>query len=295
MKIARYASATAFRRALEDRLQRWSLAGNVDIQRLRRQVAFDRLLARLFQENNPPWLLKGGYAMELRLKSARTTRDIDLAIRPHPSRQGGWDEIATATLENLRDGAALDLHDFFVFQIGEPVQDLDAAPDGGARYPVEARMDARTFAKFHLDVSSGDVLREPYVQLLGRDWLAFAGIRRTAFPAISSEEQLAEKLHAYTLPRPGRPNTRVKDLVDLSLLIEKGGLDRKRLAAAIRDTFKRRKTHPLPTALSVPPPAWSTPFAEMAKECGLPEDIAPHFDAVQTFLQPILDTISSMP
>ena len=29
-------------------------------------------------------------------------------------------------------------------------------------------------AKFHLDASSGDVLREPYVQLLGRDWLAFA-------------------------------------------------------------------------------------------------------------------------
>jgi hypothetical protein len=32
----------------------------------------------------------------------------------------------------------------------------------------------------------------------------------------------------------------------------------------------------------------------MAKECGLPEDIAPHFAAVQTFLQPLLDTISTM-
>jgi len=61
----------------------WRIAENLDIQRLRRQVAFDRLLARLFHENNPPWLLKGGYAMELRLKFARTTRDIDLAIRPH--------------------------------------------------------------------------------------------------------------------------------------------------------------------------------------------------------------------
>jgi hypothetical protein len=295
MKISRYASATAFRRALEDRLQRWSLVENVDIQRLRRQVAFDRLLARLFQEEDPPWLLKGGYAMELRLESARTTRDIDLAIRPHPTRKGGWDEIATAMLETLRDGAALGLQDFFVFQIGDPIQDLDAAPYGGARYPVEARMDARTFAKFHLDVSSGDVLREPYVQLLGRDWLAFAGIYRTPIPAISPEEQFAEKLHAYTLPRAGRSNTRVKDLVDLCLLIEKGDLDRQRLAASIRDTFKRRKTHPVPTTLPEPPLAWSKPFAEMAKECGIPEDIAPHFAAVQTFLQPILDKISPRP
>jgi hypothetical protein len=288
MKTSRYATATAFRRALEDRLQQWSVAENLDIQRLRRQVAFDRLLARLFQENNPPWLLKGGYAMELRLKSARTTRDIDLAIRPHRLRGGGWDENAAAILESLRNGAALDLHDFFVFQIGDPVQDLDAAPYGGARYPVEARMNARTFAKFHLDISSGDVLREPYVQLMGRDWLGFAGIHRTAFPAISPEEQFAEKLHAYTLPRPGRPNTRVKDLIDLCLLIEKGDLDRQRLVASIHDTFNRRKTHPIPTILAAPPAAWSKPFAEMAKECGIPEGITFHFMAVQTFLQPIL-------
>ncbi len=82
MKLSRYASATAFRRALEDRLQQWSVAETLDIQRLRRQVAFDRLLARLFHDENPPWLLKGGYAMELRLKFARTTRDIDLANSP---------------------------------------------------------------------------------------------------------------------------------------------------------------------------------------------------------------------
>jgi hypothetical protein len=146
-------------------------------------------------------------------------------------------------------------------------------------------MAERTFAKFRLDVSSGDVLREPYVQLQGRDWLAFAGIHCPAFPAISSEEQFAEKLHAYSLPRPGRPNTRVKDLVDLCLLIEKGGLDRQRLATSIRDTFERRKTHPVPTTLPEPPSAWSKPFAEMAKECGIPEDITPHFTGVQTFLQ----------
>jgi len=67
----------------------------VDLQRLRRQVAFDRLLARLFQVGDlkqPPWVLKGGYAMELRMKAARTTKDIDLTMRgviglPHTKRE----------------------------------------------------------------------------------------------------------------------------------------------------------------------------------------------------------------
>jgi hypothetical protein len=60
-----YATAGAFRRALEERLKRTAQADQIDINRLRRQVAFDRLLARLFRENSAPWVLKGGYALEL--------------------------------------------------------------------------------------------------------------------------------------------------------------------------------------------------------------------------------------
>ncbi|PYT33137.1 MAG: hypothetical protein DMG58_08485 [Acidobacteria bacterium] len=48
---------------------------------LRRQVSFDRLLARLFREESAPWVLKGGYALELRFKAARSTVDIDLTLQ----------------------------------------------------------------------------------------------------------------------------------------------------------------------------------------------------------------------
>ena len=41
-------------------------------------------LCRLFANAESPWLLKGGYAMELRIRSARTTRDIDLAAAQMP-------------------------------------------------------------------------------------------------------------------------------------------------------------------------------------------------------------------
>ena len=90
--MKRYETPQALRRALEDRLLAQVRKAGGDIQRLRRQTAFDRLLCRLFHEANPPWLLKGGYAMELRIRAARTTRDIDLAIRQLPGGAKQWEE-----------------------------------------------------------------------------------------------------------------------------------------------------------------------------------------------------------
>lgn len=188
----KYASATVFRVALEDRLKRLAQEECFDLQRLRRQAAFDRLLCRLFSNPDAAWLLKGGYAMELRVKTARTTRDIDLALRRLPVPSAGWDANAAEVLESLREAGRLDLQDYFTFVFGEATQDLDATPYGGARFSVDAQFAGRTFAKFHLDVSTGDVLREPYETLSGRDWLGFAGIANAKFPAVSPEEQFAE-------------------------------------------------------------------------------------------------------
>src|ERR1035437_353053 len=50
------------------------------VVRVRRQVVFDRLLARLFPTDPAPWVLKGGYALELRFRTARATIDIDLTV-----------------------------------------------------------------------------------------------------------------------------------------------------------------------------------------------------------------------
>ena len=80
---------------------------------------------------------------------------------------------------------------------------------------------------------------------------------------ISREQQFAEKIHAYTLPRSS-PNSRVKDLVDLALLIADNQLGRQRVINALHLTFDRRGTHALSTGLSVPLPEWRTPFRAIA-------------------------------
>jgi len=279
----KYASATAFRVALEDRLKRLAQEESIDLQRVRRQAAFDRRLCRQFAKPESPWLLKGGYAMELRLKTARTTRDMDLVLKQLPMPIRDWDANASTVLDALREVGQLDLGDFFTFVFGDAVQDLDAAPYGGARFPVDTRLAGRSFVKFHLDVSTGDVLGEPYESLSGRDWLGFAGVASKGIRAVSPEEQFAEGPHAYTLPRVARENTRVKDLVDLVLLTERSTMNAARLPKAIRETFQRRKTHEIPPALASPPGSWSKPFAEMEVECGLAPNMEGQFEVVAKF------------
>lgn len=264
---------------MEERLQALSDKDGVDLQRLRRQVAFDRLLCRLFHDKDCPWVLKGGYAMELRLSESRTTRDIDLGTRrPVPGRGKLTDRILTI----LQDAAAIDLSDFFTFLIGQAQMDLDAAPYGGSRYPVEARMAGRTFARFHLDAAAGDTVIDPCEKVHGRNWLGFAGIPAREFPAISKEQQFAEKLHAYSRPRGTAANSRVRDLVDMVILINLG-MDLKKTRIALTRTFDKRATHPLPDLLIPPPEGWNRPFAALAEECSLSPEIHAAFETVDNY------------
>ncbi|MGO9436104.1 MAG: nucleotidyl transferase AbiEii/AbiGii toxin family protein [Terracidiphilus sp.] len=281
-----YATAAAFRTALEERLKNLSRAEQVDINRLRRQVAFDRFLARLFRDDGTPWALKGGYALELRFKAARSTIDIDLALqRVVAAAEDG--AVVGEIRDMLQIAADVSLDDWFEYMIGPPVLDLTAAPYGGARYSVETRMDGRVFAKFHLDAGIGDVVIPPLETVECHDWLGFAGIKQPCVRMISREQQYAEKIHAYTLPRSSL-NTRVKDLVDLALLTGDNRLDRAKAFAALRLTFERRNTHALPTGLNAPPEEWQTPFQVLIEECGLQTDIAAAFEKVRTLFEKVL-------
>src|SRR5882762_7598640 len=163
--------------------------------------------------------------MELRIRSARTTKDIDLTLHDGTRLAKKPDERGKQVRIMLQDAASIQLNDYFEFLVGEAREELDGAPEGGSRYPVEARMDGREFARFHVDVGVGDEVLEPVDVVEGRDWLGFGGIAPPSVPVISREQQFAEKLHAYSLPRRERVNTRTKDLIDMLLLIAQGTLD----------------------------------------------------------------------
>jgi predicted nucleotidyltransferase component of viral defense system len=276
MMIGPYNTPFAFRMALEERLRNISQREGIDLLRLRRRVAFERLLARLFAEAEPPWLLKGGYALELRLAyKARSTRDLDLSVpepeRLHLSREAGISqERADRLHEYLQVAAEHDLGDAFRFLIRAPRGELTGAPCGGVRCGVEARLAGRIFAQFHLDVGLGDPMLGEPAWVEGDSLLDFAGIPAVCIPVVPAAQQFAEKIHAYTFTWQDRNNTRVKDLVDLVLLVHSGLLEAAQVREALQVTFRLRATHPLTDELPKPPEAWSESFAALAIELGPP-------------------------
>ena len=247
-----FATAGAFRRSLEDRLNQLSKSQGTDLSRLRRRVAFERLLARLFTAKIPRWLLKGGYAIELRLQDvARATKDIDLCMYDPAFKILEGQNPQQILRELLQDELARNLEDWFLFHLHAATADLRGAPLGGTRFPVEAHLDNRLFARFNLDVGLGDAMVSEPEWITGHELLSFAGIHPARIAMLPVNQQFAEKIHAYSFPR--EQPSRVRDLVDLVLLIENGLPESGQIIQALQATFNRRDTHPLPMHLE---PSW---------------------------------------
>ena len=265
----KYKTPYDLRQAIAHHLRILSRSHGVSIDRLRRHLAFERVLARLFKKPNPAWILKGGYAMELRLHHARVTKDIDLTISEDRAFPTGYREMSTVLYDKLIDSLEEDLEDFFSFGVREKSVELFGPPNGGVRFHVDAILDGRSFAEFHVDIGAGDVKIWPYDNLTCENLLAFAGIYCPSFPSIPAEQQFAEKLHAYTFVRNGKQSSRIKDLVDMILLIQSGEMDDSKLLSVIRQTFNKRNTHQVPTELPTFLDEWSERFVALARECRL--------------------------
>jgi hypothetical protein len=196
-------------------------------------------------------------------------------------------------LARLQEAGRRDLGDFLTFEGGPDEDHPEIQNDGmqydGLRFRAECKLAGKVYGQpVGVDVAFGDpILGEPAI-VVAEDVLAFAGIAPPTLRLYPIETHLAEKLHAYTMPR-SRPNSRVKDLPDIALLATAQPVDAKRMRAALEQTFAFRRTHPLPTKVPEPLDAWTTPYAAMAREDQLVwltlDDVT---KAAQTFLDPVL-------
>jgi len=282
MTVRTYSSPEAFKQALEQRLRSSEKSG-VEMARRRQLLVFERFLARIVAVLGDAATLKGGLALECRLERARTTKDVDLRLMGSPYN----------ILAKLQEAGRRDLGDFMTFEVGPDEDHPEIQNDGmqynGLRFRAEGKLAGKLYGqRFGVDVAFGDpILGDPEL-MVAEDVLSFAGIPPPTLRLYPIETHIAEKLHAYTMPRK-RPSTRVKDLPDLALLATAQTLDAKRLREALDQTFTFRKTHPLATNLPAPLSVWATPYAAMAREDQLAwptlEDVA---GAAQAFLDPVL-------
>ena len=277
-----YGSPETFKQALEQRLRSVSGSGAAFTRR-RQLLVFNRFLARVVATFQDAVMLKGGLVLELRLRRARTTNDVDLRL------VGVTGEL----LATLQHAGRVDLGDFMEFEVTRNRDNPDIRGDGvkydGVRFRAECRLAGRPYGQpFGVDVGLGDpVLGEPDL-LETEDVLSFAGIAPPRVRLYPVETHVAEKLHAYTLPRL-RPNSRVKDLPDLALLASTRTVEARRLRSALEQTFSFRQTHPLPRTFPNPPEAWRNAYAAMAEEDGLPWSTLDEVtNAARDFLGPAL-------
>lgn len=276
----KYQTPTAFRTALEVRLLQHSRQRSVPLIRLRKQVVFERLLARLMVLAPGKWTVKGGAALIFRVgDAARTTKDLDLARR-------GDAEAATDDLMSLD---SVDMDDCFSFSIAR-VADLDAEDKSIiARYRVMAMLDGRRFEQITVDVGFNFSFDDRVDQLRGQSLLEFADLPPIEIPALPLERHLAEKLHAYTRTFEGnRVNTRVRDLVDIILIAAFAEFQAARLRTAIEATFADRASQLRPRSIPLPPSVWDASYQRLAREVDLDPDVNAGHARAAAFLDPIL-------
>jgi hypothetical protein len=267
MTVRTYPSPEAFKQALEQRL-RTSAKTGAHFARKRQLLVFDRFLARVVAVLGNAATLKGGLVLELRLERARI-------------------------LAKLQEAARRDLGDFVTFEVGPDEDHPEIQSDGmqydGLRFRAECRLAGKLYGqRFGVDVAFGDPMFGDPEVVVAEDVLAFAGIAPPTLRIYPIETHVAEKLHAYTMPR-SRPNSRVKDLPDIALLATAQTIEAQRLRDALEQTFTFRKTHSLPAIMPEPLPAWITPYAAMAREDQLAwPTLGEVTKAARAFLDPVL-------
>ncbi len=284
----RYPTPDRFRLALEDRLRTQARTSRLPIVRLRKQVIFDRLLARLLIVAPDRWILKGGLALDYRLGDrARTTKDMDV----------GRHDDADASTTDLMTAAQLDLGDYLLFTV-DVTKALANLEDGAAvRYRVRAELAGRLFEQVVVDVGFDALPIHAVERVRGPLLLAFAGLDPVEVPTIPLAYHVAEKVHAYSRQYGpgGRASTRVKDLVDLALIAATSVLEYGAVHDALEWTFARRSTHALPLSLPAPPAAWAATYKTIAGEIGLETDMLVGHTLAATLLDSVLQGTGHRP
>lgn len=246
----RFADEHAFRRSLEQRLLNRARDSGRPLDRLRKEVAHQRFLARLAEAAPNTWALKGGLALLARLgDQARATPDAD----------ANWRSTIEDLESTLDRASEMDLGDGFSFEIGR-ARPLEGDVEGALRFPVVSVLDGREFERIHLDINLLPTDRRATEEIRLRDVLDFAEIPAPVVPAIPIDQQVSEKIHAFVRSyRNG--SSRPRDLYDMLVIAERLQVPTSRsLSEICSETFALRHSN-WPVELPDPPQDWAEAWA----------------------------------
>jgi len=251
----RYESPEAFRTALTDKLRQSASNGPWTLPQLQRQIAYDRLLERLYAVDEG-WIVKGATALLARDIGVRGSLDVDLYRAA----------AARVAESDLRAAVAKDLGDWFRFSLGTAT---GVGAGSGVRIPVDTFIGAATWSRFHVDLSGSDLRMTgqpdrvpPIVRV------AIPGVEQHGYVAYPLVDHIADKI-AATFEVHGlsaNPSTRYRDLVDLVAILGVATIDAEPQSDALTSEFERRGI-PLPARFSVPDRVlWESGYSKEAAD-----------------------------
>ncbi len=276
-----YASPKAFRQALTDRLKSLAAEGPWGLPELQRQIAYDRLLARLYLVDRD-WIVKGATALLARELGVRSTIDVDL-----------YRDTAVAAAEReLRDAVTADLGDWFTFELG-PARSIRDGLDA-RRVPIEALIGPTVWVSFHVDLvgagprMTGEPDEVPALARVGMPDVEQGGYR--AYPLV---DHITDKIVAIfgRYGGSGGPSTRYKDLVDLVAITRGASVEAVAQMAALNSEAEGRGLI-LPSRFEVPDRAlWTRGYAAEARRSLLDTagTLEEALEIVAPFVDPLLD------
>ena len=248
---------------------------------LRRQLAYDRLLARVFLAAPERWVLKGAGNLLARLPHARYSLDLDLLYA------GELDTAADA----LRDAARRNLGDHFRFEVGSPRETLIGAR--GLTLPVTSRVGSRLFEPFSVDLVVELTMTGPPEDVGPLRPIELDGLTTVPYRGYPIADQIADK-HCAIIERHGAhgelPSTRYRDLVDLLLIATTQPVDATRLRTALHSEYERRGLEP-PRRFEVPEAGdWEAGYRRAANDAPAltTRSLAEAVTTVAALIDPIL-------
>lgn len=223
------------------RLLNVAKAQGADFNQVLVRFALERILYRLSQSAHADhFLLKGALLFTLWYDMPhRTTRDADLL--------GFGPSDLESIAQTFRDIASVEVEDGIVFDpatvsVEEIRKDAGYA---GARVLITGEI-AKARCKTQIDIGFGDAVTPGPVHAIYPVLIAdLPAPRLRTYPVYTV---ISEKLHAIALL--GMTNSRLKDYLDLWVLLDREALNANTLARAIAATFIRRGM-PVPAVLPI--------------------------------------------
>lgn len=222
------------------------------------------------------YCVKGGFAVELRNPSlSRASQDIDVVVTGDMSDR------------ELLEAVISEHWELFSFRIKE-----EERLDHSTRLVVQAVYNNTLWTTIKLDL-----VREP-IEVIedvdAHDLTIYGLTGATPIPCLSRSEQIAQYIHAISLPAVGgkRPS-RARNIVDIYVFDQYVRCEDHEVLSATVTLFERRDTHAFPPTFDIPE-AWRAELDTLAAELGIELDAAALIRYLNSYIARILGVPISM-